>query len=62
MQIAGYSSVKQKDLGLDLSTRRTRKKALLDGMNHVMPWTDLLALIAPHAAVVETGRPAIHLK
>ena len=29
--------MKQKDLGLNLSTRRTRKQILLDEMEHVMP-------------------------
>ncbi|NDH69030.1 MAG: IS5/IS1182 family transposase, partial [Gammaproteobacteria bacterium] len=49
--------MKQTDLGLDLSTRRTRKQILLDEMNQVMPWRDLLSLIAPHAPVAKTGRP-----
>ncbi len=35
--------MKQKDLGLDLSTRRTRKQILLDEMEQVMPWRELLA-------------------
>ena len=38
--------MKQKDLGLDLNLRRTRKQTLLDEMEHVMPWSELLALIA----------------
>jgi IS5 family transposase len=37
--------MKQKDLGLDLSNRRTRKQTLLDEMEQVMPWGELLALI-----------------
>ena len=53
--------MKQTDLGLDLNSRRTRKQVLLDEMNHVMPWTDLLALIAPHAPVATTGRPPFDL-
>lgn len=53
--------MKQKDLGLDLSTRRTRKQILLDEMEQVMPWGELLALIAPHAPVAKTGRPPFDL-
>ena len=41
--------MKQKGLELDLSTRRTRKQILLEEMDQVMPWSELLALIAPHA-------------
>jgi IS5 family transposase len=44
----------QQDLGLDLSTRRTRKQILLDEMNLVMPCGELLALIAPHAPMGKT--------
>lgn len=53
--------MKQKDLGLDLSTRRTRKQILLDEMEQVMPWGELLALITPHAPVAKTGRPPFDL-
>jgi len=49
--------MKQTDLGLDLSTRRTRKQILLDEMEQVMPWGELLALITPHAPLAKTGRP-----
>ena len=53
--------MKQKDLGLELSTRRTRKQVLLKEMARVMPWGELLALIAPHAPVAKTGRPPFDL-
>jgi IS5 family transposase len=53
--------MKQKDLGLDLSTRRTRKQILLEEMEQVMPWAELLALIAPHAPTSHTGRPPFDL-
>jgi len=53
--------MKQTDLGLDLSTHRTRKQMLLEKMNQVMPWSDLLSLIAPHAPVAKTGRPPFYL-
>lgn len=48
---------KQADLGLDLSTRRTRKRVFLDEMERVVPWVELVALIAAHAPVAKTGRP-----
>ncbi len=53
--------MKQKDLGLELSTRRTRKQILLLEMEQVMPWSDLLALIAPHTPRAKTGRPPFDL-
>ncbi len=48
--------MKQSDLGLDLSNRRTRKQVFLDEMERVVPWQAFLALIAPHAPVKATGR------
>ncbi|WP_310564761.1 IS5 family transposase [Hydrogenophaga sp.] len=51
----------QQDLGLSLSTRRTRKALFLDEMNLVVPWTELLSLIAPHAPRAKTGRPPFEL-
>lgn len=37
-------AMKQQDLGLNLSKRRTRKAVFLDEMNLVVPWSELLAL------------------
>ena len=54
--------MKQQDLGLMLSTRRTRKEVLLDEMAQVMPWTELVALITVHAPVAKTGRPPFGLE
>ena len=48
--------MKQTDLGLELSNRRTRKRAFLDEMKRVVPWQDLVALITPHAPPKATGR------
>lgn len=48
--------MKQSDLGLDLSNRRTRKQVFLDEMERVVPWQEFLALITPHAPVKATGR------
>ncbi len=43
--------------GFELVTKRTRKREFLDEMNLVIPWSELLSLIAPHAPVGKTGRP-----
>jgi IS5 family transposase len=40
--------MKQTDLGLDLSAKRTRKQQFLDEMERVVPWSELIALIEPH--------------
>lgn len=53
--------MKQQDLGLKLSTRRTRKAVFLDEMNLVVPWTQLQLLISPHAPRSKTGRPPFEL-
>lgn len=42
--------------GFELVTKRTRKGEFLDEMDLVIPWTELLALIAPHAPAGKTGR------
>lgn len=49
--------MKQSDLGLNLTTKRTRKREFLDEMNRVVPWSDLVALVAPHAPEGKKGRP-----
>ena len=43
--------------GFELVTKRTRKREFLDEMDLVIPWSELLALIAPHAPAGKTGRP-----
>ncbi len=49
--------MKQTDLGLNLSNKRTRKREFLDEMNRVVPWDRLVALVAPYAPVSVRGRP-----
>jgi len=49
--------MKQADLGLDLSTKRTRKRQFLDEMERVVPWARLIGLIEPHYPKGRTGRP-----
>ncbi|MEX3860216.1 IS5/IS1182 family transposase, partial [Paraburkholderia sp. BR10923] len=47
----------QLGLGLDLSTKLTRKREFLDEMRRVVPWSRLIALIEPHYPRGKTGRP-----
>lgn len=54
--------MKQQDLGMKLTTRRTRKAVFLDEMERVVPWGELLAVIAPHAPRADTGRPPFELE
>ncbi|MDP1998075.1 MAG: IS5 family transposase [Rhodoferax sp.] len=49
--------MKQSDLGLNLTNKRTRKREFLDEMNHVVPWADLVALVTPFAPAGKKGRP-----
>ena len=55
-------AMKQADLGLNLSTKRTRKHEFLDEMNRVVPWSELIALIEPHYPKGKTGRPPMGLE
>ena len=48
--------MRQTDLNLDLTNRRTRKRAFLDEMERVVPWKEFLALIAPLTPTKATGR------
>lgn len=50
-------AMKQQDLGLNLSTRRTRKMELLELMNSVVPWSELVAQLTAVAPPKATGRP-----
>ena len=49
--------MKQLGLGLNLSTKRTRKREFLDEMNQVVPWMALVEVIEPHSPRAKTGRP-----
>lgn len=48
--------MKQSNLGLDLTTKRTRKREFLDEMNRVVPWAELVGLVTPHAPEGKRGR------
>ena len=49
--------MKQADLGLNLTTKRTRKREFLDEMNRVVPWAALVELVAAHAPKGKKGCP-----
>lgn len=49
--------MKQTNLGLDLSTKKTRKREFLDEMTRVVPWSALVELISPYAPEGKKGRP-----
>ncbi|HMM84658.1 IS5 family transposase [Azohydromonas sp.] len=49
--------MKQADLGLNLTTKRTRKREFLAQMERVVPWAALVELVAPNAPEGKKGRP-----
>jgi IS5 family transposase len=49
--------MKQANLGLELTTKKTRKREFLEEMDCVVPWGELVALIEPHSPRAKTGRP-----
>ena len=49
--------MKQTSLGLGTSTKRTRRREFLDEMDRVVPWSDLVAQIAPFMPEGKRGRP-----
>ena len=53
--------MKQATLPLGLSVKKTRKQALLDQMDQVVPWAVLVQLIAPYYPEGKTGRPPFSL-
>lgn len=54
--------MKQAALDLKLNIKKTRKREFLDQMEHVVPWTELVALIAPYYPEGRTGRPPFSLQ
>lgn len=53
----GSIPAQQTYLGLSLSTKKTRKREFLEQLQQVVPWRDLVALIAPCAPEGRKGRP-----
>ena len=49
--------MKQLGLGLNLSTKKTRKREFLEEMEHVVPWAALVQIVQPYAPKAKTGRP-----
>ena len=49
--------MKQLGLGLNLSTKRTRKREFLDEMERVVPWAALVQVAQPYYPKAKTGRP-----
>lgn len=49
--------MKQLGIGLNLSTKRTRKREFLDEMERVVPWSVLVQIVEPHYPRAKTGRP-----
>lgn len=54
--------MKQTNLALNLSTRKTRKQVFLEQMEQVVPWQDLVQLIAPYYPEGRNGRPPFELQ
>ena len=48
--------MKQADLGLNLASKRTRKRQFLDEMERVVPWADLVGLLALFGPDGKKGR------
>jgi IS5 family transposase len=49
--------MQQAELGVNLNTKRTRKRVFLAQMEAVVPWDALVALISPHWPAGKNGRP-----
>ena len=49
--------MKQLGLGLNLSTKKTRKGEFLEEMERVVPWGVLVQVVDPHYPKAKTGRP-----
>ena len=51
------ATMKQLGLGLKLSTKKTRKREFLEEMERVVPWAELVQIVAPYYPKAKTGRP-----
>ncbi len=49
--------MKQRSLGLGASTKRTRRREILDEIERLVPWSALVAEIAPFMPEGKRGRP-----
>ena len=63
--MSSFVPMKQASLDLNLivrKTRKTRKQVFLDQMDKVVPWDELLDLIAPYYSEGKVGRPPFALQ
>ena len=56
------TAMKQLGLGLNLSTKRTRKREFLEEMERVVPWGMLVQIVEPHYPKAKTGRPPFRIE
>jgi transposase, IS5 family len=49
--------MKQHSLGLGQTSKRTRRREFLEEMERVVPWSDLVGLVAPYMPEGKRGRP-----
>jgi transposase, IS5 family len=54
--------MKQTTLNLDLHCKKTRKREFLQEMEQVVPWAELVSLIAPYYPEGRNGRPPFALE
>jgi IS5 family transposase len=54
--------MKQAALNLNLNVKKTRKQVFLEQMEQVVPWAELVELIAPYYPEGKTGRPPFSLQ
>ena len=54
--------MKQFGLGLNLSTKKTRKRGFLEEMESVVPWGVLVQIVEPHYPKAKTGRPPLGIE
>jgi IS5 family transposase len=54
--------MKQAALNLNLNLKKTRKREFLEQMERVVPWSELVELIAPFYPEGRTGRPPFSLQ
>lgn len=50
-------TMKQLGLGLNLSTKKSRKREFLEEMGRVVPWGVLVQIVEPYYPNAKTGRP-----
>jgi IS5 family transposase len=55
--VAKIEAMKQISLGLNLSTKKTRKREFLEEMERVVPWKVLVQIVEPYWPKSKTGRP-----